>query len=118
MYVELVADILRIINYGLVFCLLDSDWFSQTKSNQVLLISYSLQVMWILFTSRKIIFWINILYLQNRDIKGWTVSYNIQDNMTQVFENSKWVMNQINDLNTEAKKQGIDLKTLLEKKFS
>ena len=116
MYVELISDVLRMINYGLVFCLLDKDWFSKTASTQVLLISCSLQVMWILFTSRKVIFWLNILWLQNCDLKGWKVSYQIHDNMKEIFDKSQAMMTSLNDLNVEAKKQGIDLKDLLEKR--
>ena len=80
---------MRIVNYYLVFHLLEVETFAGSSSSQVVLVRYTLIVMWILFTLRKIIFWINILGLQKVDVKAWSVAQQIPDKVGTLFNRGK-----------------------------
>ena len=53
------------------------------------LVRYTLIVMWVLFTLRKIIFWVNILGLQKVDVKGWSVAKQIPDKVGTLYNRGK-----------------------------
>jgi hypothetical protein len=73
MWVEFTADVIRIIDYRLFICILDSDVFAGNTNTKFTLVRCALMTMWILFSSRKFIFWLNILVFQKVDKKAWLV---------------------------------------------
>jgi len=87
---ELASDILRIINYGLIFYVLEKDVFESTTNSHLIITRYALMLLWVLFTARKIIFWVCILVLQfkdgNVDLAPWETSYQIQNKVGKIEE--------------------------------
>lgn len=76
---ELAADFLRIINYFLIFYVLDEDLFSTTTNSHIIISKYGLIVLWFLFTTRKLIIWVNLLIVQKSskgevDLSPWESS--------------------------------------------
>lgn len=64
MFWNLSGDIARIFNYFLIYYLFNKDLFSHSPHNSHLIImNYALIVLWVLFTLRKVLFWLDILVL-------------------------------------------------------
>jgi hypothetical protein len=87
MFWNLSGDIARIINYFMVFYLFNKDLFSHSPNNPHLVImKLALIVLWVLFTLRKVIFWISILLLQKMDSKPWSEEQKVEDRLKEIAE--------------------------------
>ena len=116
--IEFSADIVRCISYGWFVQLIQVDIFSKTTDPQVTLVSWVVCGMWVLLVVRKVIFWFNILILQKADSKGWCVKRQFPDRAHQAYERSKAVLQDLYDVEREAKKYGVDLKGALKQKLA
>jgi hypothetical protein len=102
MIVELSADIVRVIDYGLVLYLLDLDLFSTSTNSHLKISKYILVVMWVFFTARKVIFWCAILIVQRKnghpDDTPWDDIKQAPDRMKDITANAKVRLEQFNYL--------------------
>lgn len=81
MFWNLSGDIARIINYFLIYCLFNQDLFSVSENSHLIIIKYALIVLWVLFTLRKVIFWLCILVFQKLDSKPWSEELKAEDKL-------------------------------------
>ena len=87
MMLELTADLIRIGNYYLIYYVLKADLFASSTNSHLIITRYAILAMWVLFSSRKVIFWVNILILQETDDSPWNEDKQIPDRMKSIGEN-------------------------------
>lgn len=68
MITELVCDIIRIVDYYLVYHYLNLEVFDKTENNNLQMVGLAMFGMYVLFILRKFIFWLNILLVQKIDL--------------------------------------------------
>ena len=73
MITELVCDAIRIVDYYLVYHLLNIEVFDKTENNNLQMTGFALFGMYVLFILRKFIFWLNILLVQKVDLERWRI---------------------------------------------
>ena len=84
MIVEFSADMIRIVDYFLVYYVVKEDVFAGTTNSHLIIIQWALLLMWFLFLTRKLIFWFCILILQGKDDTAWNIEKQIPDRMKDI----------------------------------
>lgn len=84
MFGELFFDVIRMIDYYLVYELLNIEVFDKTENAQMQTTGFALFAMYVLFILRKFIFWLNIILVQKMDLERWEKDEVIEDVVDEI----------------------------------